>query len=129
MRWCQNCILPDTRPNLIFDDNGVCNACLNHQSKNKIDWLNRSEQLLRVVTEAKSLATSYDCLIPVSGGKDSTWQIVKCLELGLKPLAVTWRPPGRKEVGQRNLDNLVSFVVSVGNKTRCLRNVDIPVDK
>lgn len=50
-------------------------------------------------------------MIPVSGGKDSTWQVLQCLELGLKPLAVTWRPPGRTAIGQRNLDNLVSLGV------------------
>src|SRR6185295_11065451 len=43
---------------------------------------------------------------PVSGGKDSTWQVVTCLEAGLKPLAVTWKPPGRTAIGQANLDNL-----------------------
>ena len=53
----------------------------------------------------------YDCLMPVSGGKDSTWQIVKCLELGLKPLAVTWKTPARTAIGQRNLDNLVALGV------------------
>jgi N-acetyl sugar amidotransferase len=64
-----------------------------------------------VVAHAKSRSTGYDCVIPVSGGKDSTWQVVTCLEHGLKPLAVTWRPPGRTAIGQKNLDNLVSLGV------------------
>ena len=46
-----------------------------------------------------------------AGGKDSTWQVLKCLELGLKPLAVTWRPPGRTKIGQENLDNLIRLGV------------------
>ena len=111
MKWCRRCVLPDTRPNLTFDNEGICNACRNHLTKEEIDWTGRQEKLKRVVLEAKTRATSYDCVIPVSGGKDSTWQTVKCLELGLKPLAVTWRPPGRTGVGQRNLDNLVRLGV------------------
>jgi N-acetyl sugar amidotransferase len=50
-------------------------------------------------------------VIPVSGGKDSTWQVVTCLEHGLKPLAVSWRPPARTPLGQRNLDNLIALGV------------------
>ena len=50
-------------------------------------------------------------MIPVSGGKDSTWQTAKCLEMGLKPLAITWKPPGRTNIGQRNLENLIRLGV------------------
>lgn len=53
----------------------------------------------------------YDCLIPVSGGKDSTWQVVTCLEYGLNPLCVTWKAPARTEIGARNLQNLVNLGV------------------
>jgi N-acetyl sugar amidotransferase len=109
VRWCRSCILPDTRPNLILDANGICNACRNHGTKAQIDWARRAIALRDVAAAAKTAAGGYDCLIPVSGGKDSTWQTVKCLELGLKPLAVTWRPPGRTAIGQRNLDNLIKL--------------------
>jgi N-acetyl sugar amidotransferase len=64
-----------------------------------------------VVENAKTLSEGYDCLVPVSGGKDSFWQIVKCLEYGLKPLAVTWKTPARTELGRRNLENLVNLGV------------------
>ena len=106
MKWCQRCVLPDTRPNLELDKEGVCNACRMHGSKPQIPWQARSEELRDVVAHAKASGARYDCVIPVSGGKDSTWQTIKCLELGLRPLAVTWRPPGRTPIGQRNLDNL-----------------------
>jgi N-acetyl sugar amidotransferase len=53
----------------------------------------------------------YDCVIPVSGGKDSTWQVVKCLERGLKPLCVTWKTPARSGLGSRNLGNLIALGV------------------
>lgn len=113
MKWCSACVLPDTRPNLNFGSDGVCNACRNHDSKANIDWVARRQQLESVVKSAKERARpdGYDCLIPVSGGKDSTWQTVQCLEMGLKPLAVTWKSPGRTEIGRRNLENLVSLGV------------------
>lgn len=111
MRYCSHCILPDTRPHLVIGDDGVCNACKSHNTKRVIDWAERGAAFERVVDHAKSRSRGYDCLIPVSGGKDSTWQVVKCLQAGLNPLAVTWKTPGRTEIGQRNLDNLVSLGV------------------
>ena len=111
MRWCCGCMLPDSRPNLRIEADGRCNACHAHGTKREIDWAAREKALRAVVQNARRNASGYDCLIPVSGGKDSTWQTVKCLEYGLKPLAVTWRPPGRTAIGQRNLDNLIRLGV------------------
>jgi N-acetyl sugar amidotransferase len=113
MNWCRQCVLPDTRPNLRLDADGVCNACRAHASKAVVDWSSRAAQLQQIATAAQERAGpgGYDCLIPVSGGKDSTWQTIKCLELGLKPLAVTWRPPARTQIGQANLDNLIALGV------------------
>jgi N-acetyl sugar amidotransferase len=113
MKWCHSCVLPDTRPNLVIGADGICNACKNHGSKPAIDWAARQVQLGAMVAWAKAQAkpNGYDCLIPVSGGKDSTWQTIKCLELGMKPLAVTWKTPGRTEIGRKNLENLVSLGV------------------
>ena len=106
MRYCQRCVLPNTRPNLHIDESGICNACQSHGEKKQVNWAKREQDFRMVVEHAKSRSRGYDCLIPVSGGKDSTWQTVVCLEYGLKPLAYTWRPPGRTVLGQQNLDNL-----------------------
>lgn len=111
MRYCTSCVLPDTRPNLRFDDAGVCEACRTHTRKVDIDWGSRQADFAELVATTKVKAENYDCVIPVSGGKDSTWQVLKCLEYGLKPLAVTWKTPARTAIGQRNLDNLVSLGV------------------
>jgi N-acetyl sugar amidotransferase len=110
MKYCKTCVIPTTRPNIRFDENGRCN-CARRAEKDAIDWKARERAFLDVVAHAKSRSKGYDCLVPVSGGKDSTWQVVKCLELGLTPLAVTWRPPGRTELGQRNLENLIRLGV------------------
>lgn len=111
MRYCRRCILPDTRPNLTLDADDICNACRLHETKRNIDWQAREKAFRQVVANAKRRSRGYDCIIPVSGGKDSTWQVVKCLEYGLNPLAVTWKPPGRTELGVRNLANLVGLGV------------------
>ncbi|MGE3316485.1 MAG: N-acetyl sugar amidotransferase [Planctomycetaceae bacterium] len=111
MKYCARCILPDTRPNLVLGPDGVCNACASHATKPAIDWIAREQAFRDVVEHAMSRSRRYDCLIPVSGGKDSTWQVVKCLEYGLTPLAVTWKTPARTAIGQKNLDNLISLGV------------------
>lgn len=111
MKYCKTCIIPDTRPNIELDEHGICNACRSHQSRPQIDWDERESQFRDVVKLAKEKSAGYDCLVPVSGGKDSTWQIIKCLEHGLNPLAVTWRTPGRTEIGQHNLDCLINIGV------------------
>jgi len=111
MKYCTRCIIPDTRPNIKIDVDGVCNACRAHDSRPDIDWASREKAFCDVVKNAKSLSRGYDCLIPVSGGKDSTWQVIKCLEYGLNPLAVTWKTPGRSELGRHNLDCLIQLGV------------------
>lgn len=111
MRYCSRCILPASRPGLTLGPEGVCSACLAHARKPDMDWGRRLEAFRDVVARAKSRSNGYDCIVPASGGKDSTWQVVTCLEHGLHPLAVTWKPPARTELGARNLANLVGLGV------------------
>jgi len=112
LRYCSCCVLPDTRPGIKIESDGVCSACKNHKNKDVvIDWETREHDFKGIVDYAKSNSKGYDCLIPVSGGKDSTWQVVKCLEYGLNPLAVTWKTPGRSRLGAENLTNLISLGV------------------
>lgn len=112
MRYCTRCILPDTRPGLKFDGDGVCSACREHEVRGPdVDWAARGRLFEQVADEARELGRDWDCVVPVSGGKDSTWQIATCLEHGLKPLAVTWRTPARTELGARNLRNLIELGV------------------
>ncbi len=111
MKYCQKCILPDTRPGLVIGSDGICNACRNANNKRSIDWSGRERAFRHLVTRARDRRKAYDCIIPVSGGKDSTWQVVKCLDYGLHPLAVTWKSPARTEIGRKNLQNLISLGV------------------
>ena len=109
--YCQNCILPETRPGVNLGKDGVCNGCRNVLSKSKIDWGAREAAFRRVLERAKARRAKYDCLIPVSGGKDSYWQVVTCREYGLHPLCVTYAYPGRTTHGEQNLRNLVKIGV------------------
>jgi N-acetyl sugar amidotransferase len=111
VNYCSECLLPNTRPNLTLNDLGICNGCINYKNRSDINWVERHNQLMELVDRTKRKKAQYDCVVPVSGGKDSTWQVIKCLELGLKVLAITWKTPGRNEVGKRNLDNLISLGV------------------
>lgn len=112
MRYCNRCILPDTRPGLELGPDGVCSACATHgRRRDDIDWPDRRAHWERIAAEARAAGRRWDCVVPVSGGKDSHWQVLACLEQGLHVLAVTWRAPGRTELGRRNLENLMRLGV------------------
>lgn len=106
--YCKTCILPSSRPNLEIDAKGNCNCVLADRAK--IDWKARElefEQLKDWVQTRKK--GPYDVVIPVSGGKDSTWQAVTARKHGLNCLLVTWKTPFRTSLGEHNLTNLVSL--------------------
>ncbi|MCB2297183.1 N-acetyl sugar amidotransferase [Clostridium tagluense] len=112
MRYCKKCLQPDTRPGIIFDQNGICYACIYEEEKKKIDWNKREEELRIIVEEAKKKAkerNTYDCVIGVSGGKDSTFQALYAKEkLGLNALLVNCVPENLTEIGKQNIENLIS---------------------
>ena len=93
---------------LEFDSDGVCTGCRVHDQKARIDWARREQELREIVEEYRSPSGSqYDCIIPVSGGKDSHFQTyVVTQKLGLKPLLVTYHGNNYLPVGMRNLRNL-----------------------
>lgn len=109
MRYCTRCVEPDTRPGQIFDDAGVCLPCRIAETKEVIDWDARARELQEIIAWGRARKTSvYDCLIGVSGGKDSTRQALYVRELGLKPLLVccTYPPEQVTDRGAANLANL-----------------------
>jgi N-acetyl sugar amidotransferase len=109
--YCQRCVLPDTRPGVRLDADGICNGCRNVEHKARIDWPARAGDFAALAAEAKARGAEYDCVIPVSGGKDSHWQLLTCIEHGLHPLCVTYTYPGATELGQANLKNLIDLGV------------------
>ncbi len=106
MRFCTKCVMPDTKPDLHFDAEGVCDACRSQEAKDdKIDWGKREKEFLSIVSSYKR-HSDYDCVIGVSGGKDSTYIVIKVLELGLNPLCICFEPTIPTTVGRKNLENL-----------------------
>ena len=91
LRRCTKCLLPETHETIEFDDEGVCNICRGIQYKNtKIDWNQRQKDLFELVDEYKG-KYDYDCIVPFSGGKDSTFALYYMVRaLGLKPLVVRY---------------------------------------
>lgn len=99
--------MPDTKPDLFFDEHGVCNACLNYQNRKIIDWDIRKKELLDILEKYRSKnQNNWDCIVPVSGGKDSTYQVIKMLQLGMNPLCVTATTCHLSCIGRKNIENL-----------------------
>lgn len=104
---CAKCIMPDTKPGISFNSKGVCNACQNAERNDKKDWQPEWDKLYQIILDTRfSKRTGYNCLIPVSGGKDSTYLAFKARELGLNPLCVNVRPCVPTDRGINNLENL-----------------------
>lgn len=111
LRYCTRCVMPDTKPDLSFDAEGVCDACRSADLKNQVDWKEREAEFRALVDEHRGKNPgNYDCIIPVSGGKDSHYQAYLCKEVyGLNPLLIHFEPTRRTELGRKNLENIRQF--------------------
>jgi N-acetyl sugar amidotransferase len=112
MKYCKRCVQTDTRPGIGFNSDGICGACEYELNEFPyIDWEIRKSELLEAAAWAKSTTKSaYDCVIGVSGGKDSLFQAVYSRDtLGLRPLLVNSEPEGITNIGSNNIENLKSL--------------------
>ncbi|MDA9943689.1 N-acetyl sugar amidotransferase [Paracoccaceae bacterium] len=115
MRYCKNCLYPENaKPTIIFDDQGVCSGCNYNNSRkdHDVDWVERREMFEEIVAEAKAMAKErgnpHDCIVPVSGGKDSHFQVWLLKEkYGMNPLLVSFNHGFNTPAGLRNLNNLI----------------------
>jgi N-acetyl sugar amidotransferase len=99
--------MPSTKPDLQLDEDGVCNACRSYENRKDVDWNARQNELLQVLNKYRvGSRSNWDCIVPVSGGKDSTYQVVRMLQLGLNPLCVTSSTCDLSNLGRQNLENL-----------------------
>jgi N-acetyl sugar amidotransferase len=105
LRYCTRCCVPETLEGVQFDAMGVCTICRSSEEKMHIDWSAREKQLRKILEEAKSKSgNAYDCILPISGGKDSFFQCHVLVKVyGLKPLAVTFSHNWFSETGFYNL--------------------------
>lgn len=126
LQYCQSCLLPSTKPDLKFGEEGECNACEAHRNKDTVNWDQRLKELVDILEKYKN-PDSWDCIVPASGGKDSTYQILKILELGYRPLAVTSTTCDLSGIGRQNLENISKLgvdhiVLSPNRKVRARLN-------
>lgn len=123
VKFCKKCVMSNQRPmsevefkhnintkkkTLVFDEEGICDACRANEKKEAIDWTKREEELLQLLDKYRSKDGSYDCIVPGSGGKDSAYQAhVLKYKYGMNPLTVTWPPILYTEYGYKNWKNWI----------------------
>ena len=117
MEYCKRCVYPaNAKPGIVIDEDGVCSGCRSFEAKtvfrNQIDWPGRERKLLELLGEYRDRqrrkGNPFDCIIPVSGGKDSHFQVYTVKEkYGLNPLLVSYNHTFNTPLGIRNLTNLI----------------------
>ncbi len=112
LRYCTRCVMPDSKPDLKLDAEGICNACRSYENRKVVDWSVRRAQLEGILARYRRPdGANWDCIVPVSGGKDSTYQVVRMLQLGLNPLCVTATTCDLSAIGRRNIQNIKNLGV------------------
>ena len=109
LRWCRNCLSMSTRPRIQFDSYGWCNACNWAEKKKTLDWAARQRDLEALLNRHRRNDGRFDCLIPVSGGKDGSYVAYNVKhKYGMHPLAVTVTPALPLPLGEENLRSFVA---------------------
>ena len=110
MKYCKRCVMPDTRPGITFNDEGVCCACTHYDARKNVDWKARYEELRALCDKYRGMngPGGYDCAIAVSGGKDSHYQVhVMKEEMGMNPILFSVEDNfPMTEAGKHNLKNI-----------------------
>ena len=110
MEFCKKCVMPDTRPGIKFNDEGICYPCLNYEKRKEINWQVRYKELEDLCDKYRGCngEGQHDCLIAVSGGKDSHYQVYLMKEvLGMNPLLVSVEDNfTMTEAGKSNIRNI-----------------------
>jgi N-acetyl sugar amidotransferase len=106
IEFCTKCVTPNSRPRIVFNKDNICNACINNENKKtKIDWTVRENEFDKIVKKIndETKNDTYNCLVPWSGGKDSTFIALKLkYKFGLRPLLATFAPLIPNEIGIHN---------------------------
>lgn len=108
VRFCRTCLMPDTRPRITFDAEGICNACRNAEERARVDWAARRAEFEALLDAHRRRDGGWDCVVPWSGGKDSStiaWRLK--FEYGMNPLLVTFSPLIPNEVGAHNREQMI----------------------
>jgi N-acetyl sugar amidotransferase len=109
VEFCKKCVISNQRPRITFDEKGVCAPCNYAEIKHlKIDWAEREKMLQELLVQYRSKDGSYDCIVPVSGGKDSGFVAHQLkYKYNMHPLTCTFAPLRWTEIGWKNLKSLI----------------------
>lgn len=109
VKFCKKCVISNQRPRIVFDEEGVCNACRYWERKdNVIDWQEREKQLVELCDRFRRTDGSFDVVVPSSGGKDSVLVAHQLkYKYGMNPLTVTWAPHIYTKIGWKNFQSLI----------------------
>lgn len=109
LKYCKRCCMPETNEGIKFDDMGICQICQSAEQKIHINWDEKEKQLRRILEHYKETSgNNYDCIVPISGGKDSTFQLhILTKVYGMNPLAVTFFHNWYNDTGRQNLLNAI----------------------
>ncbi|MGA3192899.1 MAG: N-acetyl sugar amidotransferase [Candidatus Bathyarchaeia archaeon] len=109
MKICAKCVLPATCPGISFDSNGTCNVCHDFDEEwggFKHSTIQRKKELNKIINSFKNKGKKYDCLVPISGGLDSTYVLYVCSRFyNLRTLAFNFNNGFQSEIARRNLTN------------------------
>lgn len=108
MTRCRTCVMPTTRPDTYFDGSGECSACVSYRNRSSVDWGARKLELVRLLERHDGRV-----IVPSSGGKDSTYQVLTLLELGADVTVVTATTCDLSEIGRANIDNLSRYATTI----------------
>ena len=120
IKYCKLCVMSNQKPNAVVeisststlrkgmkidDGDGICDACKYNTIKQEIDWKKRESELIKILDKYRN-SKGFDCIVPSSGGKDSSYacHILK-YKYGMNPLSVTWSPHLYTEIGWKNFTN------------------------
>jgi hypothetical protein len=107
MKRCSKCVLPECTPNIVFDEEGVCNYCKSYQ---KIRYKGESE-LIRLLDSHRRTNSKYDCIVNISGGRDSAYTLLRLVkDYGMKVLAVNYENPFTHVQAKVNIENAVKLL-------------------
>jgi hypothetical protein len=127
IRYCTRCVMPKTKPDILFGEEGVCSACRHFSMRGSVDWDARRVELVELLERYRSKdGSNYDCVIPSAVAKDSTYQVVRMLELGMNPLCVTATTEKLSDIGRRNIENLRGRRLRRGHHHPCRPAEDQP---
>ena len=110
MRRCSKCILPETYPNIRFNEDGVCNVCTHFETKWKNrDYLKKESELKKILAQYSRKKRRHHCIVPISGGIDSTFILYLVREVyGLNPLAVNYDNGFQSKQARKNIENAIN---------------------